>query len=63
MNIIDLTEDKKPIIKILLYCDGFDIVYEDQMFRYNHNDEDLGTQAIRELLEYLGFDVDLEESY
>lgn len=50
-------------IHINLYYDGFDITHEDQTFRYDHNDPDYGTVAIRDLLEHLGFEVDVEESY
>jgi hypothetical protein len=45
------------------YCDGWCVNIDGNRFYWNHNDEDLGTQSIRELLEYLGHSVEVEEVY
>jgi hypothetical protein len=45
------------------YCDGWTIKVDDKRFRWDHNDEDMGTVAIKELLEYLGYSVRVEECY
>lgn len=42
-------------ITIEQYCDGW--------FRWDHNDEDMGTQGIKDLLTYLGHNVTVEECY
>jgi hypothetical protein len=50
-------------IDIEQYCDGWCIKVDGKSFCWDHNDEDLGTGAIRELLEHLGHDVEIEEVY
>lgn len=50
-------------IDIELYCDGWCVKVDDKCFGWDHNDEDLGTKALRELLEHLGHDVQVEEVY
>ena len=50
-----------------LECDGWGINLaidgELKQYRWNHNDEDMGTDGICELLRDLGFNVELEEWY
>ncbi len=50
-------------INIVLYSDGWSIEVDDRGFYWNHNDEDMGTESIKALLEYLGHDVEIEECY
>ena len=50
-------------IEIEQFCDGWTVKVDDQRFHWDHNDEDLGTQGIKELLEYLGHTVTVEECY
>jgi hypothetical protein len=54
---------KKIIIDIEQYCDGWTVVIDDKRFSWNHNDEDMGTEAIKQLLEHLGHTVTVEECY
>ena len=50
-------------IQIEQYCDGWTILVDNKRFTWNHNDEDLGTNSIKELLEYIGHKVTIEECY
>jgi len=50
-------------INIEQYCDGWCIKVDGKSFSWDHNDEDLGVDSIKELLEYLGHDVEVEECY
>jgi hypothetical protein len=50
-------------IRIEQYCDGWEVEVDNKRFRWNHNDEDMGTEAIKELLEYLGHNATVEECY
>lgn len=52
----------KDII-IELYSDGWTVKIDGKWFRWNHNDEDMGTEGIKNLLEYLGHTVTVEECY
>ena len=45
------------------YCDGWCIEVDGNRFRWDHNDEDLGTESIKALLEYLGHIVTVEDIY
>ena len=54
---------KKIVIDIEQYCDGWTVVVDGQRFGWNHNDEDMGTDSIKALLEYLGHTVTIEECY
>lgn len=51
-------------IKIELYCDGWR-VYTDsgKSFSWDHNDEDLGTEALKAFLSHLGYEVTVKECY
>ena len=44
-------------------CDGLTVIVDGQRFSWDHNDEDMGTESIKALLEYLGHDVEIEECY
>jgi hypothetical protein len=44
-------------------CDGWTIEVDGKSFRWDHNDGDMGTLAIKQLLEHLGHTVTVEESY
>ena len=44
-------------------CDGWTVVVDGKRFSCNHNDEDMGTDIIKKLLEYLGHKVTIEECY
>jgi len=50
-------------IEIELYCDGWTVKVDGKSFIWNHNDEDMGTEGIKNLLEYLGRNVTIEECY
>lgn len=50
-------------IEIEHYCDGWTVIVDDKRFNWNHNDEDLGTEGIKALLEHLGHKVTVEECY
>lgn len=45
------------------YCDGWCVQVDGERFSWNHNDEDLGTESIKALLEYLGHTVEIEDVY
>ncbi len=50
-------------IRIEQYCDGWSIEVDGRGFYWNHNDEDIGTKGIKQLLEHLGYNVTVEECY
>lgn len=50
-------------IQIEWMCDGWVIAVDDKRFRWNHNDEDMGTESIKALIEYLGHSVTIDECY
>jgi hypothetical protein len=50
-------------IEIEQHCDGWTVKVDGKTFSWDHNDEDLGTQGIKNLLEHLGHNVILEECY
>jgi len=50
-------------ITIEQYCDGWAVQVDDKRVSWNHNDENMGTVGIKELLEYLGHNVTVEECY
>ena len=55
-------ENKKVIVG--LECDGWCVIFpEGKRYRWNHNDEDMGTEGIIEMLKDLGFKVEFEEWY
>jgi len=53
---------KKDII-IEQYCDGWSVLINNKRFSWNHNDEDMGVEAIKKLLKYLGYKPTVEECY
>jgi hypothetical protein len=50
-------------IEIEQYSDGWAVEVDGKRFRWDHNDEDMGTEGIKKLLEYLGHNVTVEECY
>lgn len=50
-------------ITIEQYCDGWTVEVDGKRFRWDHNDEDMGTEGIKKLLKYLGHNVTVEECY
>ena len=50
-------------ITIEQYCDGWTVRVDGKSFRWDHNDGDMGTEGIKQLLEYLGHEVSVEECY
>lgn len=50
-------------IDIEQYCDGWTVKVDGKSFSWNHNDEDMGTEGIKQLLEHLGHTVTVEECY
>jgi len=46
-----------------LMCDGWHVQIDGKTFQWDHNDEDMGTTGIRQLLEHLGVEVTVEEWY
>ena len=51
------------MIEIEQYCDGWTVRVDGERFSWDHNDEDVGTKALKELLEHLGYTVQIEECY
>ena len=45
------------------YCDGWCVEVDGERFQWDHNDEDLGTEALQSLLEHLGYNATIEECY
>lgn len=50
-------------ITIEQYCDGWAVTVDGKRFSWDHNDEDMGAEGIKALLEHLGHNVTLEECY
>lgn len=50
-------------IEIERHCDGWKVNVENKSFHWDHNDEDMGTEGIKELLTYLGYNVTVEDCY
>lgn len=50
-------------IHIEWVCDGWVVIVDDNRFRWDHNDEDMGTESIKALLQYLGHTVTIEGCY
>jgi hypothetical protein len=50
-------------ITIECYSDGWTVEVDGKRFRWDHSDEDMGTEGIKQLLEYLGHTVTVEECY
>lgn len=50
-------------IVIEQYSDGWTVEVDGNRFRWDHNDEDMGTDGIKKLLEYLRHTVTVEECY
>lgn len=52
-------------MEIIIGCaaDGWTAHIGDKRFSWDHNDEDMGTVALKELLEELGHKVTVEEWY
>jgi len=53
----------KPKAIVGLEEDGWGVIIGDKEYRWNHNDDDLGTDSLVKLLKDLGFDVTLEAWY
>tara|TARA_R110000782_G_scaffold148701_1_gene241429 strand:+ start:377 stop:541 length:165 start_codon:yes stop_codon:yes gene_type:complete len=49
--------------QILFEYDGWKIIVNGKTYRYNHNDEDYGVNALAVLLTDLGFEAEIEEVY
>lgn len=50
-------------IEIEKYYDGWEVIVDGKQFSWYHYNEDLGTKGIKELLEYLGHTVNVEECF
>lgn len=50
-------------ISIEWMSDGWTVIVDGKRFSWNHNDEGMGTEPIKKLLEYLGHTVTIEECY
>ena len=50
-------------ITIEMYCDGWKVEVDGKNFSWDHNEEDMGVSSIKELLEYLGHSIEVEEVY
>lgn len=50
-------------IEIERFCDGWKVSIDGKSFHWDHNDEDMGTEGIKELLTYLGYNVTIEDCY
>jgi hypothetical protein len=55
--------EKSKQIEIEQYCDGWTVRVDGKSFRWDHNDGDMGAEGIKQLLEYLGHEVSVEECY
>lgn len=56
----------KVKFRIEWYCDGwavYDTLDKDRVARWDHNDDDMGTEGIKKLIEYLGHEAEVEEVY
>lgn len=54
---------KKPEVKIIALCDGWNIYIDNRYYHFNHNDDLYGTKALEVLFKDLGFKVEWSESY
>ena len=50
-------------LTINLYNDGWSFILNGNHYSWDHNDTDMGTKALKDLLEDLGNTVTVEESY
>lgn len=48
-------------IPVFSLYDGWEVEINNQTFRYNHNDEDMGAEVVAALLTALGFEAKIEE--
>ena len=48
-------------VKITLYHDGWTAKVDNNRYSMSHEDEDLGAETVKKLLEYLGYKVTLKE--
>jgi hypothetical protein len=63
-SVDNLFEDlDKGEAKVFLSYDGWTVEVNDKTYGWDHNDEDMGTEALVKLLSDLGFDTTLEEVY
>lgn len=53
----------EPEVRIEQYCDGWTLHYKGKSYRWNHNDEDMGTEALEKFCKALGLTVEVEECY
>lgn len=44
-------------------CDGWEVQWGEERFSWNHNEEDLGVNAIAALLEHAGYDNTVIEEW
>jgi len=56
-----MTDSKSATI--LFMCDGWEVRVGDKKYSWDHNDPDLGTKGLSEMLKDLGFSVEVEECY
>ena len=56
------TTDKK-IITIHWSAYGWGIEINDRTFSWDHNEDDMGTKALVDAFEFLGYEVDLKDVY
>lgn len=54
-------ELQKKLVVIGVEASGWTIIINDKKFSWDHNDPDMGSLGILKLLEYLGFEVSIEE--
>jgi hypothetical protein len=50
-------------IEIRHYCDGWLVKVDGKSFWWHDSQEDMGTESIKALLEYLGHEVVIEEGF
>jgi len=56
----DVVPESYPV-KIELMYDGWRIYIHNRVYTWDHDDPDMGTEAIATLLSDIGYDVSLEE--
>ena len=49
--------------KVLQSYDGWTVVVKGKTYRWDHNEEDMGTKALMTMLTDLGYEPEFEEVY
>jgi len=60
---VGMETDNSNNIKILWFCDGWEVKVGNRSYKWDHNDQDLGVNALSTLLKDLGYQIEIEEIY